>query len=104
AARGDRLRDQLVHLAAVLTGKRNQHLRALRGITDGIGSELLELGVGQQHDVGALAHDHACPRVVGELGIETKAEFFEELHGPDEVGYREIYEYFGAHAWLRWGW
>src|SRR5215469_5343976 len=44
AAGGDRLRDQVVHLASVFTGQRDQHLRALRGIREALGTNCLNLG------------------------------------------------------------
>jgi hypothetical protein len=96
-SRRDCLRNKLVHSATVLAGKRDQHLRALRGIRHGIGSELLELGVSQQHNVGVFAHDHAGGGLVGELRIELETEFSEELFGLWQILDRQIDEDIGSH-------
>src|SRR5262245_15060955 len=56
---GGRPIDQFVHLPTVLARKRDQHLRTLSGIRNGLRGELLELRVSQQHDVSVFAQDHA---------------------------------------------
>jgi hypothetical protein len=61
AAGSDGLRDQFVHLPVIFAGKGDQHFRALVGISDGVWGERFKFSVGQQHDVGVLAHDHARP-------------------------------------------
>src|SRR5262249_54082367 len=81
AAGRDRLRDQFVHLPTVLARKRDQHLRTLGGIRNGLGGELLELRVSQQHDVSVFAQDYAGGGFVGELSVEVEAEFPEEIFG-----------------------
>ena len=47
--------------------------------------ELLELGLGQQHNVDSVSNDHARGHLVGELRVERKAKLLEERLGPVEV-------------------
>ena len=57
ASRGDGLRHEIVDLLTALATQRNKHLHSLGRIANGLGGELAEFGVRQQHDGDRLADD-----------------------------------------------
>ena len=99
AAGGERLADEFINARPAFTRERHEDFRACGCITDFFGSEFLELGVREQHDIDVPADNHASGGFVGELGIESKAEALEKVHGPAEVLNRQINEYLRRHFW-----
>jgi len=73
-------------------GKGIEGLGFCFGIGNRLGCEELEPVGFQQHEIDMIGDDHAGSLIVGEIGVESKAQVGEEVDGSLQVFDGQVYE------------
>jgi hypothetical protein len=81
----------------VIPAPAHQHLGRSARVGDGFRRKLLEAGLGQQHHINILGHDHAGGSLIGVVLVEAVAQVCEELDRCLQIAHRQVHKDVGRH-------